>query len=214
MDSLNNDEVSLIMFRLLPIDWWCLSLSNRSWSQVIQKWLNKRKIEFKKRLDEVSLLFGVAPKEMKNSVCIIPLYYPKHISTFCLGEVKRWTCARHSTLSSQNLDLCEKCKKNPVSTLCYNRRCGSVACRDYMFVLQNGEAIKVPCFPCRVPECQKPSDSSKGFCFGHAIEVYPKIEREIPKYQCIGKTKAGNDCRYLTSSRSKKCHLHSSKILI
>lgn len=195
----------------MPIDWWCLALTCKAWSPKLQKHLAKRRIETFRRIEDLCRNHAVGLKQIKDGICLIPCHYG-NLRSGCLGEVKRWTCTRHRTLSTFGVDLCLSCKDAPVSPDCYEQRCDKLKCRDYLFILRGGKAIKIQGYPCRIQDCQYLSDSSQGWCYNHALKAsHVSRQAENEKYECLGRTQADHPCRFNTPYRSQKCHLHAYK---
>lgn len=211
MEILGKDVIGQIFEKMTPTDWYCCSLVCKSWWIVISKWLSVRKKSFIKRLTEQCDLFGLTLSEEKNRLCIRPMYYLQEIGTGCKGKIANYLCARHKMLSIRNKELCETCRSNPVSDKCFGNRCNALTCRDYLYILRDGHAVKVRAYICRFQDCFKPTDSPTGYCYHHAI-VEALTDHPVsdpPKYQCIGITKKGERCTFKTSSRTMKCHQHS-----
>lgn len=209
METLGKDVLGLIMDNLTPTDWWCMSLVCKTWSVPIQRWLNVRKKQFIDLMIRELNLYQIDLRTDKT-ICISPLYHLKTLGEGCNGTVTNHICMRHKILSAYGTDICEKCKKNPVSSNCFGLRCDGLKCRDYIYILVDGEAIKKQAYSCRVEGCKKVTDSPVGYCFTHAVELYPKSkEVERPKYKCSAKTKTRTNCTLSTVSRTSKCHHHA-----
>lgn len=218
METLSKDVIGLIFHHLTPLDWICTSVVCKSWWFVISKWMKMRKIQFIKRLRDEVNLFGIYLPEQKNFLCLRPLYYLQNLSTGCKGNTHDYLCARHRILSSYNTEICEICLENPCSIKCFGNRCDALKCRDYLYVLRNGKAVKVLAYPCSVSECNKKTDEKGGLCFSHAVKIISdgndsylteESQKEVAcKYPCLGMTKNNTRCRNKTSSRLSKCHQH------
>ena len=211
METLFLDEIGIILDKLMPADWWALTFTCKKWSQRLIRVLEKRRSETFTRIKKLCKAHGITTKDAKDSICLIPCYYSE-LLICCLGEVKRWRCARHRTLSINGVDLCIKCKVSPASPKCFGPHCNKLSCRDYLFILKNGKSVKVPGYPCRVESCNHLSDSPRGWCYTHALEASEQgLSETHTSYQCLGTTIAGHPCRFSTTSRCQKCHAHSYK---
>ena len=215
MESLGKDVIGQIFLKMTPTDWYCCSLVSKSWWAVISKWLIMRKKSFVKCLKDEISLFGLNLPEEKNRLCVRPMYYLQSVGTGCKGKVVNYLCARHKMLSVRNVELCEMCRSNPVSNKCFGDRCNTLSCRDYIYILRDGQAVKVPSYSCRFQDCFKPTDSPIGYCYNHAVAnaIADLPVMDPPKYQCIGITKKGERCTFKTSSRTMKCHQHSFSVV-
>lgn len=209
MEKIGKDCIGLIFEKMTPTDWICSSIVCKSWWNVMRKWLKMRKTQFLICLKNEINLFGLNISEEKDRFCINPMYYLQSSGTGCLGQVSNYICARHKILSLYNKEICQKCLKYPSSSLCFDYRCNGLKCRDYMYVLQNGIAVKVRSYQCRYENCDKPTDSNDGYCYNHAIlSSHKKEDVNIPKYNCTAITQSGKKCTIKTISRSSKCHHH------
>jgi hypothetical protein len=227
MQTLSKDVVGLIFDKMTPLDWICTSVTCKSWWTVIRKWMALRKNLFVKKLKDEITLFAIRLPDEKNSLCLRPLYYLKNLSTGCKGEIKDYVCARHKILSLFNREICEICLGNPTSDKCFGNRCDSPKCRDYIYVLRNGSAEKVQAYSCAAYDCKKKTDRQGGLCFSHAVKIICEYEynedrdeltekmtdNDIPRYPCLGMTKANTRCRNKTATRLFKCHQHVSSPL-
>ena len=228
METLSKDVIGLIFNHMTPTDWLCSALVCKAWYPEISKWMKMRKIQFIKRLREEVELFGIDNINMhKTNLCIRPIYYLSPIGTGCKGHITNYLCAQHRCLSNSNKEICDNCLKAPSHSNCFENRCDSMKCRDYLYVLRNGRAEKVKGYPCAYNGCDKLSDADNGFCFRHAmndlgtvdyfnIDGKEKEETEevVAKFRCIamnkgkGKNKETTRCSNMCSSRIGKCHVH------
>ena len=210
MEIVGKDMVGLIFEQMTPTDWVCCSLVCKKWWNVIRKWMSFRRKQFIQCLEGEINLFGINILEEKDHFCIRPMYYLKSVGYGCKGKISNYICERHKILSLYNKEICEKCLKLPSSNKCFGNRCNSFQCRDYLYVLRNGETVKVPAYQCRVESCIRLTDSSKGFCYIHAVAYSCQDDEvlETPKYQCIALKKSGVRCTINTNSRLSKCHHH------
>ena len=210
MDIIGKDMVGEIFKHLTPTGWYCCSLTCKKWNKVISSWMTFRKKMFIKCLREQVDLFGLYLEEEKDRLCIRPMYYLQGVGTGCKGKVTNYLCARHRMLSVHNKDICEMCRQLPVSEKCFGNRCNSLTCRDYLYILRNGEAVKVKAYVCRYQDCFKSTDSPDGYCYNHAVSIAisEELVEKSQKYQCIAYTKKEKRCTFKTSSRLSKCHQH------
>ena len=219
METLPKDVVGVVFSHMTPLDWICTSVVCKSWWFVIRKWMSLRKIQLIKKLRDDINLFGIYLPDQKNSLCLHPLYYLQDFSTGCKGDTREYICARHKILSLYNREICEICLENPSSVKCFGNRCDSLKCRDYLYVLRDGQAVRVLAYPCGIIECKKKTDKKGGLCFSHAVKIIcdenedceesdKDSVKDVPKYPCLGMTKNNTRCRNKTSSRLSKCHQH------
>src|SRR5665647_1605005 len=171
METLSKDVMGLIFHQMTPLDWICTSIVCKSWWSIIRKWMSLRRTHFIKRLRDEINLFGIRLTDEKNNICLRPLYYLENLSTGCRGPIKDYVCARHKILSLYNREVCENCLGNPSSKECFGNFCNSLKCRDYIYVLRDGEAKRVRAYPCISFECTKKTDKQGGLCFSHAVKM-------------------------------------------
>ena len=209
MDILGKDVSGHILLYLTPTDWVCAALTSKKWNRTIKKWLQMQKKIFYHTLKNELMLFAIDLRiYYSEKICIRPMYYGNSIGEGCRGKVINYLCSRHR-MHSKGLELCDHCNLRHVSQQCFGLRCNSMECRDYMYLLKDGKAVKVKCYNCCRSDCPNLTDKEGGKCYRHAIYSQLVPEEELPSYRCICLTKSGNQCKNKTSSRLKKCYIHS-----
>ena len=211
MDIIGKDVVGLIFDYCTPTDWVCTSLVCKSWWKTISKFMTVRKKLFFIKLQREIELYGIditSNSHDKNNFCIRPMYYLKGKDDGCLGNISNYICARHKNFSIYSREICHNCKVNPVYPECFEKRCDSINCRDYMFILRDGLTIRVKGYRCISPGCRNLTDVKEGKCYQHGLLHKQKYIDTLTKYNCTSLTKTGRQCSNTTTSRLRKCHCH------
>lgn len=212
MNIVGKDVVGCIFKYLDPVDWCCVNLVCKSWNKTVSKWMNQRK-----KIVQKHLLFEIQRCNLADILsdskkfCLIPIYHLQSLKTGCDGTINNFVCKQHKLGEK----LCEKCHDKPISENCYGELCDSEKCKDYMYILREGTAVKVKKYSCIVGSCKKGTDVYGGCCRIHAINIVKsiRIEKHFKSYRCLGINKSGKRCSKYVKSRNQKCHIHRKKIL-
>ncbi len=206
IEKLHPDAIQHLMTFLNPREWYIFCLLSKSCRKIGKKFMRAREKSYLKILENINITY---------SLCFRPLMKLQPSGTGCSGEVVHNLCNCHRF----DEPFCMKCKKNTISSLTFGPYCNSSKCRDYLWVLCDGLAVKKYSFIC-TNECSRKTDVMGGKCLiCSRDEQVELIEQPITmkiRTRCIAKIKSGTRCRKTTTSWTGKCaiHLKNNRIFI
>ncbi len=202
MEQLYPDTIQHLMTFMNPREWYIFCLLSKTCRNIVRKFMTARRAAYFNILNTY--------KGPKAVICLRPFMKLHNLSFGCNGDVSMGLCIKHR----QQKEICIKCKTNIVSDLTFGLYCNSPKCRDYIWVLLNGNAVKKYRFFCINASCNRETDILGGKCLicSRDEQIAAMTSDVTDNKQCIIMTKSGDRCKKKTKSWTQKCSLHASKL--
>ncbi len=206
IELLHPDAIQYLMTFMNPREWYIFCLLSKSCHKICKKFMTARKKSY------FNICSKYAYGKPNTSIeCLRPLMKLQPSGTGCSGKVKRGLCVYHRV----NKSICTSCNKYIVSSLTFGPYCDSPKCRDYIWILCDGLAVKKYSFNCIIGTCSRKTDIKDGKCLicsrNEQVEQMEIIEKSTTIVRCYALTLSGTRCKITTSSWTGKCTIHLKK---
>lgn len=205
--DLNKDSWQYLFEFLDPKDWYSLALLSKKFRRLMAPHIKRKYNNF---LRVLSALYQDTKPDKLSIYCLRPLKKGYSFKTGCDGQVADGICSHHLMGDK----MCVRCKLNHVDPRCYGKYCNSPSCRDYMWVLWNGEAVRKRKYQCSVSNCERKTDGR--YCLvcskKHKEAIIMRSLPPVTSRQCLATKADGKRCTKNTTLETRKCKIHTFNV--
>lgn len=204
--KLDKDIIQYLFEYLNPLDWYNLALVSKKCKVMTNPHISRK---YKNFIKVITNLHNKTPEVKLSFYCMRPLKKGNSLGCGCLGDISNGICSYH-LLGNK---MCVKCKFNEVDSRCFGDYCNSQNCKDYKWILWNGEAVLKRKYECSISGCKRSTDGKFCLTCSRQMKEASLLSQNIQKsIRCTAIKLDGNRCTKSTSLESHKCKIHTFNV--